>query len=77
MVTIRNYLGLARLHYRNAYTSYIEVLDAERNLFNAKVAQTQTMGNVYVSLDNLYNAMGGGWVTEAEKMAPCGASAAD
>jgi len=70
VATLRNYLELARLRYDNGYTSYIEVLDAERNLFNAEVAQTQTMSNVYVALVNLYKAMGGGWVTQAERLAP-------
>jgi multidrug efflux system outer membrane protein len=69
VATLRNYLELARLRYDNGYTSYIEVLDAERNLFNAEVAQTQTMSNVYVSLVNLYKAMGGGWVAEADRLA--------
>jgi multidrug efflux system outer membrane protein len=68
VVTLRNYLELARLRYENGYTSYIEVLDAERNLFDAEVAQTQTMSNVVVSLVNLYKAMGGGWVTQAEQL---------
>jgi multidrug efflux system outer membrane protein len=72
VATLRNYLELARLRYENGYTSFIEVLDAERNLFNAEVAQTQTMSNVYVSLVNLYKAMGGGWVSEAEKLTPGG-----
>ena len=76
VATLRNYLELAQLRYENGYTSYIEVLDAERNLFNAEVAQTQTMSNVYVSLVNLYKAMGGGWVAEAEKLAPGGAPGA-
>jgi multidrug efflux system outer membrane protein len=77
VVTLRNYYELARLRYENGYTSYIEVLDAERNLFNAEVQQTQTMSNVYVSLVNLYKAMGGGWVMEAEKMTPGGMPGAD
>jgi multidrug efflux system outer membrane protein len=67
--TLRTYLELARLRYENGYTSYIEVLDAERNLFNAEVAYSQTQGNVYVSLVNLYKAMGGGWVAHAERLA--------
>jgi multidrug efflux system outer membrane protein len=67
--TLRTYLELARLRYDNGYTSYIEVLDAERNLFNAEVAYSQTQATVYVSLVNLYKAMGGGWVAEAERMA--------
>jgi multidrug efflux system outer membrane protein len=66
--TLRTYLELARLRYDNGYTSYIEVLDAERNLFNAEVAYSQTQGSVYGSLVNLYKAMGGGWVAEAERL---------
>jgi multidrug efflux system outer membrane protein len=66
--TLRNYLELARLRYDEGYTSYIEVLDAERTLFEAEVAYTQTQSQVYTSLVNLYKAMGGGWVLEAERM---------
>jgi multidrug efflux system outer membrane protein len=66
--TLRTYLELARLRYDNGYTSYIEVLDAERNLFDAEVAFSQTQGAVYGSLVNLYKAMGGGWVAEAERL---------
>ncbi|GAB3444247.1 efflux transporter outer membrane subunit [Massilia solisilvae] len=68
VATLRRYLELARLRYDNGYTSYIEVLDAERNLYSAEVAYSQTQGNVFVSLVNLYKAMGGGWVAEAERM---------
>jgi multidrug efflux system outer membrane protein len=77
VATLRTYLELAQLRYENGYTSYIEVLDAERNLFNAEVAQTQTMSNVYVSLVNLYKAMGGGWVMQAEQMTSGGMPGAD
>jgi multidrug efflux system outer membrane protein len=66
--TLRNYLELARLRYDEGYTSYIEVLDAERNLFNAEVAYAQTQSQIYGSLVNLYKAMGGGWVLQAERM---------
>jgi multidrug efflux system outer membrane protein len=70
--TLRNYLELARLRYDEGYTSYIEVLDAERSLFEAEVSYTQTQSQVYASLVNLYKAMGGGWVLEAERMAQAG-----
>jgi multidrug efflux system outer membrane protein len=68
--TLRTYLELARLRYDEGYTSYLEVLDAERNLFNAQVSYAQTQSLVLISLVNLYKAMGGGWVTRAEAMAP-------
>jgi multidrug efflux system outer membrane protein len=65
---LRKYLRLARLRYEGGYTSYLEVLDAERNLFNAELQQTQTRAATLTNLVNLYMAMGGGWVAEAEKM---------
>ncbi|OPY81164.1 MAG: Outer membrane protein OprM precursor [Syntrophorhabdus sp. PtaU1.Bin153] len=66
--TLRDYARVARLRYDEGYTSYIEVLDAERSLFDAELSYTQTQGVLFQSLVNLYKAMGGGWVTEAEKM---------
>jgi multidrug efflux system outer membrane protein len=66
---LRTYAHLARLRYEGGYTSYIEVLDAERSLFNAQLGYTQTQGAVLTSFVNLYKAMGGGWVLDAEKMA--------
>jgi multidrug efflux system outer membrane protein len=65
---LRTYARLARVRYDNGYTSYIEVLDAERSLFNVEVSYTQTQGVVFTSLVNLYKAMGGGWVVNAERL---------
>ncbi|HYS64715.1 MAG TPA: efflux transporter outer membrane subunit, partial [Paraburkholderia sp.] len=65
---LRTYARLARLRFEGGYTSYIEVLDAERSLFNAQLSYTQTNGLVFNSLIGLYKAMGGGWVVEAEGM---------
>jgi multidrug efflux system outer membrane protein len=63
---LRNYARIARLRYDNGYTSYIEVLDAERSLFDAELAYAQTQGVLFLSLVNLYKSMGGGWVVTAE-----------
>ncbi|NJD57235.1 MAG: efflux transporter outer membrane subunit, partial [Nitrospirae bacterium] len=65
---LRNYARIARLRYDNGYTSYIEVLDAERSLFNAELSYTQTQGTLFLSLVNLYKSIGGGWVVTAEGM---------
>ena len=62
-----NYARIARLRFDNGYTSYIEVLDAERSLFNAELAHAQTKGHLFQALVNLYKAMGGGWIIEAER----------
>ncbi|MGF6572450.1 multidrug efflux system outer membrane protein [Paraburkholderia sp. GAS333] len=65
---LHTYARLARLRYEGGYTSYIEVLDAERSLFNAQLSYTQTQGAQLTSFVSLYKAMGGGWVLEAEKL---------
>jgi multidrug efflux system outer membrane protein len=67
--SLKKYYELATLRYNEGYTSYIEVLDAERSLFNVQLSYTQNQGGLFFSLINLYKAMGGGWVTEAEKLA--------
>ena len=59
----------ARLRFDNGYTSYIEVLDAERSLFNVELARAQTKGNLFQALVNLYKAMGGGWAAEKDAKA--------
>ena len=66
---LRDYARVARRRYDNGYTGYIEVLDAERSLFNSELAYAQTQGTLFQAMVNLYKAMGGGWVAEAEKMA--------
>jgi multidrug efflux system outer membrane protein len=57
------------LRFDNGYTSYLEVLDANRTLFNAELDNAQTKATLFRSFVNLYKAMGGGWVTEADMMA--------
>ena len=62
------YAHLAGLRYEGGYTSYIEVLDAERSLFNAQLSYAQTQGAELTAFVSLYKAMGGGWVVKAEQM---------
>jgi len=66
--TLRQYARIARLRFDEGYTSYLEVLDAERSLFNAQLSYAQTQGTIFQALVNVYKAIGGGWVVEADKM---------
>ncbi len=66
--SLKEYARIARIRYENGYTSYIEVLDAERSLFSAELTYAQTQGILFGALVNLYKAMGGGWVVEADKL---------
>ena len=61
--TLRNYARIARFRFGNGYTSYIEVLDAERSLFNAELSQAQTKGSLFQALVNLFKMTGahGSW----------------
>ena len=75
---LRQYATLARLRYDEGYSSYIEVLDAERTLFSVELGYTQTQGVLLQAIISLYKSVGGGWVTEAETLAAQpGSSAAD
>ncbi|PKN04639.1 MAG: RND transporter [Deltaproteobacteria bacterium HGW-Deltaproteobacteria-9] len=64
---LRTYKDLALMRYENGYSSYLEVLDAERNLFSVELAYVQTRGNQFQALVNLYKAMGGGWITATDE----------
>lgn len=58
---LEKYNSLAWLRYDNGYTDYLEVLDAQRNLFSTQLSYTQTKENLLREMVNLYLAMGGGW----------------
>ncbi len=47
--------------YRGGITTYLEVLDGQRSLFDAELTLAQARGNEYQSLVQLYKALGGGW----------------
>jgi len=66
--SLQDYARLAWLRYENGYTSYLEVIDADSRLYSAELTQVQTQGNLFQALVNLYKAMGGGWVTEADRL---------
>ncbi len=64
-----DYARLAKLRYDEGYASYIEVLDAQRSLFDAELQYVSVRGDVYTSLVNTYKAMGGGWIIQAQATA--------
>uniref|UniRef100_A0A832EJ77 Efflux transporter outer membrane subunit n=1 Tax=Desulfacinum infernum TaxID=35837 RepID=A0A832EJ77_9BACT len=67
---LRRYARLALLRYDEGYASYVEVLDAERSLFNAELTYAAVQGSRLNAFVNIYKAMGGGWVEAAEKSTP-------
>ena len=60
----RKVLELAELRYRGGVAAYLEVLDAQRSLFNAELDEAQSIGANLTALVRLYKALGGGWPAE-------------
>ena len=52
---------LSTLRYRGGLDSYLQVLDAERNLFQGQLVLAQLRRQELVSIVQLYRALGGGW----------------
>ncbi|MFT4174152.1 MAG: efflux transporter outer membrane subunit [Rhodocyclaceae bacterium] len=74
---LRTYARLARLRYEGGYTSYLEVLDAERSLFAAELQLAQSQADALTQFVSLYKAIGGPWVDTAVELAPPSLSARD
>ncbi len=58
----RKYLELAKLQYINGVISYIDVLDAQRGLFNAQIGLNKAILEELLSAVYLYKALGGGYI---------------
>jgi outer membrane protein, multidrug efflux system len=54
---------LSILRYQGGTTTYLEVLDGQRSLYDAELTLAQARGNEYQSLVHVYLALGGGWQT--------------
>lgn len=59
------YLKLARLRYDNGETDYLNVLDAQRNLFRSQIDAAASLAHTFITLVNIYKALGGGWVVDS------------
>jgi multidrug efflux system outer membrane protein len=70
----RKVLELCELRYRGGVSAYLEVLDAQRSLFNAELDEAQTIGSNLVSLVRVYKALGGGWPSAPETNPTTGAT---
>jgi multidrug efflux system outer membrane protein len=61
VVALRKASGLAEIRYRGGVASYLEVLDAQRQLFSAELGLSQTQLLELSSVVGLYRALGGSW----------------
>jgi outer membrane protein, multidrug efflux system len=66
---LQNYLRLSHLRYDEGYSSYLEVLDALRQYYDGQIDLVKARNDTFVALIQLYRAMGGGWIVQAEQKA--------
>lgn len=64
---LRSALRLANIRYKGGLANYLDVLIAQRNLFEAELALTGTHRLHLVSVVQLYKALGGGWTPDMER----------
>jgi len=55
---------LANIRYTSGLSNYVEVLDAQQQLYPAEVLLAQTRSARLTNLVALYRALGGGWNAE-------------
>ena len=55
---------LSRIRYEDGLSSYIEVLDADQQYYDAQVILARTQGSQLIYYVQLYRALGGGWQPE-------------
>lgn len=60
---------LADIRYKGGVSSYLEVLDSERQLFDAELGLVRSNRDELLAVVRLYRALGGGWQQERETAA--------
>lgn len=71
VAALSDYYKLAMLRYENGQNDYLTVLDAERALFRVQLDLAEAQANVFLSLIDIYKALGGGWVIDADLNLSC------
>ena len=62
--TLADASQVANMRYEGGVSSYLEVLDTERQYFDAEIELVQAQRDESVSVVQLYKALGGGWQAE-------------
>jgi len=67
-----NAARLSNARYFGGQTSYLEVLESERQQFNAALDAAGALTDQLIAYVRLYKALGGGWISETERAAETG-----
>ncbi len=58
--------NLSQERYDKGVTSYLELLESQRQAFEAQLRYSETTQNLFNGYTKLYKALGGGWLSEEE-----------
>lgn len=61
--SLRDAAQLANIRYQGGVTSYLEVLDTERQLFDNELLLAQAQRDELLAIVRIYRALGGGWTS--------------
>ena len=61
VLALRESNRLSLILYQGGIDSYLQVLDAQRNLFQGELAEAALRRNTLLSVVDLYRSLGGGW----------------
>jgi outer membrane protein, multidrug efflux system len=64
VAALRESVRLAQVRYVGGLATYIEVLDAQQQLFPAELSLSQALRDERLSVVTLYRVLGGGWSTD-------------
>ena len=64
-----NAARLSQARYDGGQNSHLQVLESERQKFNAELSLSETYQLHYNSYVKLYKALGGGWISPGEMQA--------
>lgn len=59
---LSTYYNLSNMRYEEGATSYLEVLDAERNLFDSELGYVQSRATLMKSVVGIFSSLAGGWL---------------
>jgi outer membrane protein, multidrug efflux system len=74
LVAAQDAARLADIRYKGGVTSYLEVLDSERQFFDAELGLVRSNRDELLAVVRLYRALGGGWQEEPETRAALAAA---
>lgn len=67
LAALRDALQLSSARYEGGQSSYLDVLDAQQELYEAQDEQVGRDRDTYLALVSIYKAMGGGWMVAQDQ----------